>query len=495
MAAPRRRASHHTPSTSKAIGRNGSRTPTVASVTRAVSANVVRTGVEAPGETGPGLRRGGGRVLRHRAQVEGDGCHVDLRTQRGKLARDGVDLTLARRQLALDVQQVADAPAVREQLTQPVRARLRGLESRIEIDDAAGHVLGADVAVHERAEPADARNHVGEAFGRNLEHDVRVLRRGQARGLGEHVAARVDDERGRAVDRVVEVARLQVEQRGGDHLAVRGGPFRDREVDTRGRRRRARLLRRRGAGRRAAEYGRHHAVDDFDSPFPQLARASGTTPMSKPMPSVRVRIVSRSPLSPVTVDGSDGRGRRVVPSSLAIGPDQRECGMFEWPEELQMVRDAVRQFVDNEIRPHREELEHGDLPPYDLLRKLYKTFGMDPMAADSFDRASRPRRAAKRRSRAAKRGAGGGGGGFTLLPIIELCKCSPGMVTAMGVSVGLTAAAIKSKGTIAQKKRWARDILTLDKIGAWAITEPNSGLRRVRLDGSRPRAATATSTC
>ena len=38
------------------------------------------------------------------------------------------------------------------------------------------------------------------------------------------------------------------------------------------------------------------------------------------------------------------------------------------------------------------------------------------------------------------------------------------------------------KGTIAQKERWALDLLTLDKIGAWAITEPNSGLRRVRLD-------------
>src|SRR5688572_22030268 len=32
-----------------------------------------------------------------------------------------------------------------------------------------------------------------------------------------------------------------------------------------------------------------------------------------------------------------------------------------------------------------------------------------------------------------------------------------------------------SKGTIAQKERWALDVLTLDKIGAWAITEPNSG--------------------
>src|SRR3954454_10864526 len=117
--------------------------------------------------------------------------------------------------------------------------------------------------------------------------------------------------------------------------------------------------------------------------------------------------------------------------------------MFEWPEDLQMVRDAVRQFVDNEIRPHREELEHGDLPPYDLLRKLYKTFGMDQMAADNFDK----RISAEENPGAAKteREGGGGGGGFTMLPIIELCKCSPGMVTAMGVSVGLTSAAIMSK--------------------------------------------------
>ena len=49
------------------------------------------------------------------------------------------------------------------------------------------------------------------------------------------------------------------------------------------------------------------------------------------------------------------------------------------------------------------------------------------------------------------------------------------MVTAMGVSMGLTSAAIMSKGTIAQKERWALDLLTLEKIGAWAITEPNSG--------------------
>jgi acyl-CoA dehydrogenase len=147
--------------------------------------------------------------------------------------------------------------------------------------------------------------------------------------------------------------------------------------------------------------------------------------------------------------------------------------MYEWSEELKMIRDAVRQFVDNEIRPHREELEHGDLPPYDLLRKLYKTFGMDALARDSFARRIEAEKNGVKPTRDGE--SNRGGGGMTLLPIIELCKCSPGMVTALGVSVGLTATAIMSKGTIAQKERWALDLLTLDKIGAWAITEPNSG--------------------
>jgi len=152
--------------------------------------------------------------------------------------------------------------------------------------------------------------------------------------------------------------------------------------------------------------------------------------------------------------------------------------MFEWSEEQQMIRDAVRQFVDKEIRPHVEELEHGDLPPYDILRKLFKTFGMDAMAAAGFDkRIAREKGLAEGAADDDADGGGGqrGDGGMTIIPIIELCRVCPGMVTAMGVSMGLTAAAIMSRGTTAQKERWARDLLTLEKIGAWAITEPDSG--------------------
>ncbi|HSP04508.1 MAG TPA: acyl-CoA dehydrogenase family protein [Acidimicrobiales bacterium] len=160
--------------------------------------------------------------------------------------------------------------------------------------------------------------------------------------------------------------------------------------------------------------------------------------------------------------------------------------MIQWTEEQQMVRDAVRQFVEAEVAPRRDELEFGDTPPYDVLRKLYSTFGMDTMARERFKRQIEFEKSVEEaiakgeepptKEKAGGEGGGGGGdGSITMIPIIELCRYSPGLVTAMGVSTGLTASAITSKGTIRQKERWALDLLTLDKIGAWAITEPGSG--------------------
>ena len=58
--------------------------------------------------------------------------------------------------------------------------------------------------------------------------------------------------------------------------------------------------------------------------------------------------------------------------------------MYEWSDEHKMIRDAVRAFVEAEVRPQREELEFGDTPPYEVIRKLYRTFGMDQMARDGF---------------------------------------------------------------------------------------------------------------
>jgi len=158
--------------------------------------------------------------------------------------------------------------------------------------------------------------------------------------------------------------------------------------------------------------------------------------------------------------------------------------MIEWSESQLMIRDAVRKFVEAEIQPRLEELEHGDTPPYEVLRKMIRTFGMDDMARQRFrhqierDRAAEEARARGEepvREERKPRADGGDSAAMQLIPIIELCRFCPGMVTAMGVSMGLTGAAVMGKGTVAQKERWGLDLLTLEKIGAWAITEPGSG--------------------
>jgi alkylation response protein AidB-like acyl-CoA dehydrogenase len=149
--------------------------------------------------------------------------------------------------------------------------------------------------------------------------------------------------------------------------------------------------------------------------------------------------------------------------------------MIEWSEQHRMIRDAVRRFVDAEIVPNLEELEHGTTPPYEVLRKLIRTFGMDEMARSRF--AKQLDRADADSSKDAREAGADRGDAVAmqLIPIIELCRYCPGMVTAMGVSMGLAGSAVMSKGTRRQKERWALDLLTLDKIGAWAITEPGSG--------------------
>ena len=138
--------------------------------------------------------------------------------------------------------------------------------------------------------------------------------------------------------------------------------------------------------------------------------------------------------------------RRATTSSLGVR-------MFEWSEEQLMIRDAVRQFVEAEIAPKREELEHGDLPPYDILRKLFATFGMDAMARERFKaQIEREKRIAAGEEEAPAKGERRGGGdpnaiAMTMLPdhraLPALARHGHGHGR---VSMGLTSAAIMSQG-------------------------------------------------
>ena len=82
--------------------------------------------------------------------------------------------------------------------------------------------------------------------------------------------------------------------------------------------------------------------------------------------------------------------------------------MLDWTDEQKMLRDALREFALKEVVPLVGELEHGDLPPYDTLRKLFAAFGIDAMARDSFTK----RLARTGRGDAAASGDGPGSSGF-----------------------------------------------------------------------------------
>ncbi|WKG08656.1 acyl-CoA dehydrogenase family protein [Nocardia sp. PE-7] len=148
--------------------------------------------------------------------------------------------------------------------------------------------------------------------------------------------------------------------------------------------------------------------------------------------------------------------------------------MYQWSDEDLMFRDAVRGFIAKEVTPHVDQLESGALPPFDIIRKLYATFGLDEMARDGLAKALT-------REEAGTTGSGKSGGGFSgagsmgVVLNSELAAVSLGLVASMGVSLGLTVGTIRSRGTLAQKKRWLPELVTMAKVGAWAITEPDSG--------------------
>jgi alkylation response protein AidB-like acyl-CoA dehydrogenase len=185
--------------------------------------------------------------------------------------------------------------------------------------------------------------------------------------------------------------------------------------------------------------------------------------------------------------------------------------MYEWSETDLMIRDAVRAFIAKEIRPQIDALESGEIPPYPIIRKLFAEFGIDSMARDGVEKMLARERTRETVGAAAGGGTaggetsggetsgggtGGGGSGSgredddedsdsggalenrdSMMAVVtsELAGACMGLVSALGVSLGLGATTIASRGTLAQKERWLPGIVTMEKVASWAITEPDSG--------------------
>ncbi|HWD95050.1 MAG TPA: acyl-CoA dehydrogenase family protein [Acidimicrobiales bacterium] len=145
--------------------------------------------------------------------------------------------------------------------------------------------------------------------------------------------------------------------------------------------------------------------------------------------------------------------------------------MYEWSKEHEAIIAVMRRFVDEEVRPRIDDLEHHGVPPYEVLRTMFATFGLKDAARERFERVLERKLAGDGATDEPRTSDPA----LTIIPTIELSRVSPALVTALGVSAGLAAGTINRLGTPEQMRRWALDLMTLDKIGSWAITEPDSG--------------------
>jgi alkylation response protein AidB-like acyl-CoA dehydrogenase len=153
---------------------------------------------------------------------------------------------------------------------------------------------------------------------------------------------------------------------------------------------------------------------------------------------------------------------------------RRAAAVIEWSETELLVRDSIREFIGKEVRPHLDALESGELPPYGIIRKLFTSFGIDVLAGEAVAKMLAKERAPESEKRSGG-SAFGGQESLAVIAVSELAGVSLGLVASIGVSLGLTAQTILSKGTLAQKERWLPGLATFEKVGAWAITEPDSG--------------------
>jgi alkylation response protein AidB-like acyl-CoA dehydrogenase len=148
-----------------------------------------------------------------------------------------------------------------------------------------------------------------------------------------------------------------------------------------------------------------------------------------------------------------------------------------------MIQDMLRQYVTKEIQPHVEAMEDGEVSCFDLARKMFKMLGGEAMIKPALEKlAKRREEGDKERADITKLVAGddaaGGMGDDPMIMMImvkEISRVSPGMAMSFGVSSFLTGGPIVSKGTARQIREYGIPLMTLQKIGAWCLTEPGAG--------------------
>ncbi len=129
---------------------------------------------------------------------------------------------------------------------------------------------------------------------------------------------------------------------------------------------------------------------------------------------------------------------------------------FRLTEEQRLLRRAVREFADTEIRPHVREWDEAQHFPLELMPKLAALGLLGIQWPEQY-----------------------GGAAMSALDycicIEELARVDPSVALSVAAHNGLSSAHLAMFGTDDQKRRYLAPLARGEKIGAWGLTEASSG--------------------
>lgn len=129
---------------------------------------------------------------------------------------------------------------------------------------------------------------------------------------------------------------------------------------------------------------------------------------------------------------------------------------FDYLESNTMIAESVRDFAETHIRPHIMEWDEAQLFPVDLFRRLGQMGYMGILVPEEL---------------------GGSGLGYHeyITIIEEISKVDPSIGLSVAAHNSLCTNHILTFGNDEQKRRWIPKLATGEHIGAWGLTEHNTG--------------------
>lgn len=129
---------------------------------------------------------------------------------------------------------------------------------------------------------------------------------------------------------------------------------------------------------------------------------------------------------------------------------------FNSTENQQMIAQMIRDFGEKEIKPYMRKWDDMQEFPLALFKKLGKLGLMGVLVPEQY---------------------GGSGFGYEeyVTTILELAKIDGGIGLSVAAHNSLCTGHILQFGNDAQKRRWIPKLASAEWIGAWGLTEPNTG--------------------